>query len=161
MHCLALTAQRHEALSMNCSVNIPWSLHLQCRRSRCRARCNRGPPGTCLQPRWGTHSRGSWSQTYCRSLFTDKETWHYTHRTKHHHFLCFCWHQNKSLFTTESYLCLSIHWLLCSTVIHPSSALSAWSMCPHHSPCSQYGSPSSRWKVLFLIGCWQEAHRKQ
>lgn len=31
----------------------------------------------------------------------------------------------------------------------------------HRSPCSQYGSPSSRWKVLFLIGCWQQAHRKQ
>lgn len=29
------------------------------------------------------------------------------------------------------------------------------------SPVSQYGCPSSRWKVLLRIGCWQEAHRKQ
>lgn len=53
------------------------SLHLRHRQSRCHARCDQGPPGTCLQPPRGTHTHDTQSQTNCRSLvFKDKATRH-------------------------------------------------------------------------------------
>lgn len=45
-----------------------YQLNLQHRQSMCHARCNQWPPETCPQPRWGTRSHGSQSQTKCRSL---------------------------------------------------------------------------------------------
>lgn len=54
-------------------------IHLQHRQSKCHARCNQGPPGTCLQPRRETHSHDIPSQTNCSSLLfkekKNKATW--------------------------------------------------------------------------------------
>lgn len=128
-----MPVRRTEASSIDHTVNTQRGLHLPHRQSRCHARCTRGPRGTCHRPRQGTRSRGSPSQTNCRSLEHGQNNMTYVKKT-------------------------NTFWASWDITHQPCQHDDR---VHHHSPRSQYGSPSSRWKVLFLIGCWQEAQRKQ
>ncbi len=80
------------------TVNLLWSVHLQHRQSTYHARCNQGPPGTCLQPQLGTRSHGSQSRTNYRNLFHRQNNMRYV-----------------TCFIVSTYF--SIHWLMCPRVL--------------------------------------------
>lgn len=66
-HCLIFRSNPCCCCGWNYLLDLP---HTQ---SRCHARWIREPPGTCPLPRWGSHSRGSWSQTDCSSLSEERQ----------------------------------------------------------------------------------------
>lgn len=84
----------------HCLLDLP---HTQ---SRCHARWTLEPPGTCPPPRWGSRSRGSWSQTGCSSL---SEWYNDTMLFCLHDLLYFIW------FTGVGFLLHLVH----SMAVHP------------------------------------------
>lgn len=78
-----MPVRRTEASSIDHTVSTQRGLHLPHRQSRCHARCTRGPRGTCHRPRQGTRSRGSPSQTNCRSLEHGQNNMTYVKKKQH------------------------------------------------------------------------------
>lgn len=92
-----MPVRRTEASSIDHTVSTQRGLHLPHRQSRCHARCTRGPRGTCHRPRQGTRSRGSRSQTNCRSLEHGQNNMTYVKKKTHTFWASWLRHHSSAL----------------------------------------------------------------